>query len=64
MEGFSLWTGKEDPDMLVSGPMMYAWMKGAEIGLESIPESIIQVNGLLKQDYGDIKTIQVSRREE
>ncbi|GMI04275.1 hypothetical protein TrLO_g11514 [Triparma laevis f. longispina] len=59
VEGFSLWTGKEDPDMLVSGPMMYAWTKGADIGLESIPESIIQVNGLLKQDYGDIKTIQI-----
>ncbi|GMH70822.1 hypothetical protein TrLO_g10965 [Triparma laevis f. longispina] len=34
-------------------------MKACEIAFESIPESIIQVGGLLKQNYGDIKTIQV-----
>ncbi|GMH52804.1 hypothetical protein TrLO_g8703 [Triparma laevis f. longispina] len=34
-------------------------MKACEIALESIPENIIQIDGLLKQNYGDIQTIQV-----
>ena len=41
IEGLSVWTGKEDPDLLFSGPMMYAFMKSYEIAFESIPESII-----------------------
>ncbi|GMH75404.1 hypothetical protein TL16_g06753 [Triparma laevis f. inornata] len=60
LEGASIWTGKEDGDLLVSFPMMYAIMKGVEIAFESIPESIIQVNGLLKQqNVGDIEPIQI-----
>ncbi|GMH71529.1 hypothetical protein TrLO_g9083 [Triparma laevis f. longispina] len=60
MEGASVWTGKKDNDLMLSGPMMYASMKAGEIAFESIPESIIQIGGLLKhQNYGDIKTIQI-----
>ncbi|GMH48191.1 hypothetical protein TrLO_g870 [Triparma laevis f. longispina] len=58
VEGASLWTGKEDDDLMVSGPAMYATMKAIEIAFESIPESFIQISALLKQNYGDIKTIQ------
>ncbi|GMH85868.1 hypothetical protein TL16_g10364 [Triparma laevis f. inornata] len=59
VEGTSVWTGKEDPDLVLTGPQVYAAIKGTEIAFESIPESIIQINGVLKQDYGDIKAIQV-----
>ena len=45
--------------MVVSGPIMYACMKGIEIAFESIPESIIQILVLLKATAGDIKTIQI-----
>ena len=38
---------------------MYALMKGFEIAFESIPESIIQILGLLKAKMGDIQTIQI-----
>ncbi|GMH54069.1 hypothetical protein TL16_g01600 [Triparma laevis f. inornata] len=38
---------------------MYAIIKAIEIGFESIPESIIQIGGLLNANYGDIKTIQI-----
>ncbi|GMH61260.1 hypothetical protein TL16_g03216 [Triparma laevis f. inornata] len=41
--------------------MMYAIMRAGEIAFESIPESIIQLSGLLKQNYGDIQTIQIIR---
>ncbi|GMH60679.1 hypothetical protein TrST_g7552 [Triparma strigata] len=59
VEGLSLWTGKEDFDLMVSGPQMYAGMKAAEIAFESIPESIIQARGLLDTSPGDIQTIQI-----
>ncbi|GMH79514.1 hypothetical protein TL16_g08173 [Triparma laevis f. inornata] len=62
IEGANVWTGKEDSDLVVSGPAMYALMKAAEIAFESIPESIIQIGGLLKhQNYRDIETIQIIR---
>lgn len=32
LEGANVWTGKEDGDLLVSGPAMYALMKACEIG--------------------------------
>lgn len=59
MEGASLWKGKEDSDLLVTGPVAYAAMKAIEIAFESIPESIIQIGGLLNANYGDIKKIQI-----
>ncbi|GMI13830.1 hypothetical protein TrLO_g939 [Triparma laevis f. longispina] len=59
MEEASVWTGKEDDDLLLKGPVIYATMKAIEIGGESIPESIIQIGRLLKQDYDDIKIIQI-----
>ncbi|GMH76012.1 hypothetical protein TL16_g06942 [Triparma laevis f. inornata] len=59
LEGLNVWTGKEDPDLLLSGPVMYAGLKAVEIAFESIPESIIQIGGLLKQNYEDIQTIQI-----
>ncbi|GMH68993.1 hypothetical protein TrLO_g1264 [Triparma laevis f. longispina] len=59
VEGFYLWTGKEDKDLVMTGAQMYAIMKGVEIAFESIPESIIQIGGLLSQKYDDIQTIQV-----
>ncbi|GMH65857.1 hypothetical protein TL16_g11548 [Triparma laevis f. inornata] len=59
MEGASVWTGKEDPDLVVSGPVMYASIKAIEIAIESIPESIIQVNGILKTNRENIKGIQI-----
>lgn len=31
----------------------------ADAAFESIPESIIQIDGLLKQNYEDIQTIQI-----
>ncbi|GMH60273.1 hypothetical protein TrLO_g15912 [Triparma laevis f. longispina] len=42
MEGARVWTGKEDSDLLLSAPAMYACMKAIEICFESIPEAIIQ----------------------
>ncbi|GMH49084.1 hypothetical protein TrVE_jg4232 [Triparma verrucosa] len=59
IEGLSVWTGKKDPALLFSGPMMYAFMKSYEIAFESIPESIIQILDLLKAKAGDIQTIQI-----
>jgi len=59
VEGLNAWTGKEDADLLLSGPMMYALIKGIEIAFESIPECIIQVLGLLNANLGDIQTIQI-----
>ncbi|GMH71940.1 hypothetical protein TL16_g05789 [Triparma laevis f. inornata] len=59
VEGWSVWTGKDDPDLLLTNPQMYAGMKALEIAFESIPKSIVQVNGLLKQDLGDIQAIQI-----
>ncbi|GMH54141.1 hypothetical protein TrLO_g12810 [Triparma laevis f. longispina] len=59
VEGWSVWTGKEDPDLLASGPEMYTLMKTCEIAFESIPESIIQISGLLNSNFSDIKTIQI-----
>ena len=59
LEGLSVWTGKEDSDLLLSGPKMYAFMKAVEIAFESIPESIIQLLGLLKAKVGEIQTIQI-----
>lgn len=45
---------------MLTGPQMYASMKSLEIAFESIPESIIQIGGLLKhKDYSDIKMIQI-----
>lgn len=61
VEGGSVWMGKEDPDLMFTGLMMYAIMRAGEIAFESIPESIIQLSGLLKQNYGDIQTIQIIR---
>ena len=59
IEGLSVWTGKEDPDVMLSGPMIYATMKGIEIAFESIPECVIQLRGLFKAKAGDIQTIQI-----
>ncbi|GMI14938.1 hypothetical protein TrLO_g10403 [Triparma laevis f. longispina] len=60
MEGASVWVGKEDKDLqLFTGPAMYAFMKAAEIAFESIPESIIQIGGLLQTKRGDILGIQI-----
>ncbi|GMH60492.1 hypothetical protein TrLO_g7859 [Triparma laevis f. longispina] len=59
LEGVSVWMGREDSDVICKGPVMYAGMKGCEIAFEAIPESIIQIGGLLKQGYGDIKMIQI-----
>lgn len=41
------------------GPQMYAFMKALEMALESIPENIIKIGGLLNANYGNIKTIQI-----
>ena len=38
---------------------MYAFMKAAKIAFESIPESIIQIGGLLQTKRGDILGIQI-----
>ena len=54
IEGLSVWTGKEDSDLMFSGPMMYACLKASEIAFESTLESIIQILGLLKASMGDI----------
>ncbi|GMH85889.1 hypothetical protein TL16_g10372 [Triparma laevis f. inornata] len=59
IEGANLWTGKEDDDLLVTGAIAYAIIKAIEICFESIPESIIQMGGLLNQNYGYIKMIQI-----
>ncbi|GMH56646.1 hypothetical protein TrLO_g14360 [Triparma laevis f. longispina] len=59
VEGAAVWTGKEDNDLVISESMMYASIKAFEIAFESIPESIIQVGGILKADYGNIKGIQI-----
>ncbi|GMH64394.1 hypothetical protein TL16_g03953 [Triparma laevis f. inornata] len=60
MEGASVWMGKEDTDSLLTPSVMYAVMKAIEISVESIPESIIQVVGLLKaKSTSDIQTIQI-----
>ncbi|GMI05280.1 hypothetical protein TrVE_jg3836 [Triparma verrucosa] len=59
IEGLSVWTGKEDSDLLLSGPQMYACMKGFEIAFESIPECIIQLRALFKAKADDIQTIQI-----
>ncbi|GMH81187.1 hypothetical protein TL16_g08851 [Triparma laevis f. inornata] len=59
MEGARVWTGKEDSDLLLSAPAMYACMKAIEICFESIPEAIIQVGGLLNAHVCDIKIIQI-----
>ncbi|GMH92162.1 hypothetical protein TL16_g12264 [Triparma laevis f. inornata] len=58
-EGWSVWTGKEDVELMFTGGQMYAAMIVIEIGGESIPESIIQIGGLLDTNYGDIQTIQI-----
>ncbi|GMH81864.1 hypothetical protein TrVE_jg5386 [Triparma verrucosa] len=31
MEGLNVWTGREDSDLLISGPVIYTGMKGVEI---------------------------------
>lgn len=59
MEGYRLWNGKEDPDVVMSGPVIYASMKAIEVGIEAIPESIIQVVGLLRAKKSDIQFIQL-----
>ncbi|GMH68868.1 hypothetical protein TL16_g05029 [Triparma laevis f. inornata] len=59
IEGAHVWTGKEDPTLLLSSTTMYASMKAIEIGLESIPESIIQLGGLLKGNKEGVKGIQI-----
>ena len=59
MEGANIWTGKEDSDLLLAGSQSYVTMKAFELAFESIPESIIQISGVLKQNYGDIKMIQI-----
>ena len=58
IEGASSWTGKEDSDLMLSGPVMYAVMKMTEIAFESIPECIIQMRSLLAST-GNIQTIQI-----
>ena len=59
LEGFNSWTGKDDPEMMLTAAAMYAVTKGIEIAFESIPESIIQVKGLLGAGVGEVETIQV-----
>lgn len=59
LEGAGVWTGKEDTELVLSSPVMYATMKGIELAFESIPESIIQVNGLLRANIKDINGIQI-----
>jgi hypothetical protein len=59
VEGANVWMGHEDDSLLFSGPVMYAMMKAIEVSVESIPESIIQVNGLLKSGSAEILPIQI-----
>ncbi|GMI02644.1 hypothetical protein TrLO_g11484 [Triparma laevis f. longispina] len=41
VEGATVWMGKEDTELMLSGLIMYATLKAIEIALESIPESIL-----------------------
>mmetsp|Transcript_3697 Transcript_3697/g.7031 ORF Transcript_3697/g.7031 Transcript_3697/m.7031 type:complete len:607 (+) Transcript_3697:126-1946(+) len=59
MEGYKLWNGKEDPDVVLAGPVIYASMKAIEVGIEAIPEGILQVIGLLRANRDDIQFIQL-----
>ncbi|GMH88430.1 hypothetical protein TL16_g11155 [Triparma laevis f. inornata] len=59
VEGAGVWTGKENFDTLFSGPFMYAALKAIEISFESVPESIIQVGGILKSNKGGVQMIQI-----
>ena len=45
---------------MLTGPVMYACTKAIEIAFESIPESIIQANGLLSALEGGIKDFQIA----
>ena len=47
LEGYNMWKGNDDSDLLFSSPQMYAVTKAIEIAFECVPESIIQANGLL-----------------
>ena len=55
LEGFGTWTGAEGAALVVSPSAMYAATKAIEIAFKSIPESIIQINGLLGASQGQIK---------
>ncbi|GMH83786.1 hypothetical protein TrST_g4915 [Triparma strigata] len=59
IEGVNLWTGKDDPSVLLQGSAMYGAMKALEICFEAVPECIIQVDGLLSAKLEDIQTIQI-----
>ncbi|GMI02539.1 hypothetical protein TrLO_g8526 [Triparma laevis f. longispina] len=59
MEGANVWMGTNDQGLLISPSAMYATMKAGEICFESIPESIIQIGGLLRADQQHVQMIQI-----
>ncbi|GMH53840.1 hypothetical protein TrLO_g14765 [Triparma laevis f. longispina] len=60
VEGANVWTGKEDPELVCKGPQMYAIIKAFDIAFESIPESIIQIGGLLNANSeNNVKMIHI-----
>ena len=59
VEGFNTWTGTETADLVISPSVIYALTKAIEIAFESIPESIIQISGLIGASKGQIEAFHV-----
>mmetsp|Transcript_22733 Transcript_22733/g.47332 ORF Transcript_22733/g.47332 Transcript_22733/m.47332 type:complete len:716 (-) Transcript_22733:35-2182(-) len=60
LEGYNSWRGVNDSDTMLSATVMYAVTKAIEIAFESIPESIVQIHGLLGTARGEIQVIQLA----
>jgi len=58
VEGFQVWVGSEKDDgLMFDATVMLALIKATEVGLESLPESIIQCIAMQEMPYEDITNV-------